>query len=549
MPRGKLLSLRLVAVTKAITIVTLVCPVGLAQHQHSQGSSSEKPVALYSGLGTWTHPIATRVPEAQKYFDQGLTLMYGFNRYEARRSFRKALDLDPSAAMAQWGLGMALGPYLNMDMDPDVHMKASCTALQTGLATKDATITEQAWLEAAAARCPDGSHPQKYVAAMRALAARFPDDPDAQTLFAESLLLPVRWRFYPPGGQAAEGVEEAQRVLEAVLRRHPNHPGANHFYIHAVESSPTPERAIPSAQRLMGIVPSAGHMVHMPGHIWLVLGDYEAAVAVNQRAAQVDQAYFAQTGVTSSYYMNYLHNIVFVVYARAMQGHLSETRKAMDTLRAATAPMNQIMPGIAEMVEAYVWQIEARMAMWDELLAAPQPNDQSPFVAGIWHFGRALALFRKGRIAEARQQQQQFEEVRTKISRDLLWGPNNKLADVTDVAAAVLNARLESDPAASVEKWLKAVDRQDRLIYCEPPPWYYPVRESLGAALLISGDAPAAELVFREGLRRSPNNGRLLFGLRESLRAQHKAEQMRWVEREFQRAWKGADLQLRTEDL
>jgi hypothetical protein len=231
---------------KAVTFVTVIFLNALIFGQHSHSPANEKPVVLYPGLGTWTHRIATRSPEAQKYFDQGLTLMYGFNRYEARRSFRKALELDPTAVMAQWGLAMALGPYLNMDMDPDLNVKDSCDALKAGFATKEATATERAWLEAAAARCPDYSQPQKYVAAMRALAARFPDDPDAQTLFAESLLVPVRWHFYPPGGKPAEGVEEAHRVLEAVLRRYPNHPGANHFYIHAVESSPTPERAIPS---------------------------------------------------------------------------------------------------------------------------------------------------------------------------------------------------------------------------------------------------------------------------------------------------------------
>lgn len=301
--------------------------------------------------------------------------MYGFNRYEARRSFRKALELDPSAVMAQWGLAMALGPYLNMNMDPDVHMKESCDALKAGAATKDITATEQAWLEAAAARCPDCSQPQKYVAAMRALAARFPD---AQTLFAESLLVPVRWHFYSPSGKPAEGVEEAQRVLEAVLRRYPNHPGANHFYIHAVESSPTPERAIPSAQRLMGTVPSAGHMVHMPGHIWLALGDYDTAVAVNERAAQVDRDYFAKTGVMSSYYMNYLHNLVFILYARAMQGRLIETRQAIDTMRSSFGPMMPIMPQMAGAFEMYIALIETRMGMWDELLAAPEPKSQNP---------------------------------------------------------------------------------------------------------------------------------------------------------------------------
>src|SRR5947209_4283076 len=280
----------------------------LAQHPHPEGIPEEKPVALYPGLGTWTHPIAARSPEAQKFFDQGLVLLYGFNRYEALRSFRKVLVIDPKAAMAQWGIAMALGPYINMDMDPDVHLRGSCDAANAGLRIEAASAVERAWLEAAAARCPDYSEPAKYVAAMRALAARYPDDPDAQTWYAEALMLPVRWRWYGADGKPAPGVEDAERVLESVLRRHPNHPGANHLYIHAVESSTTPERAVPSAQRLMGLAPAAGHMVHMPGHIWLVLGDFQTTVDVNQRAAEVDRQYFAKTGVMGSYYPYYLHN-------------------------------------------------------------------------------------------------------------------------------------------------------------------------------------------------------------------------------------------------
>jgi hypothetical protein len=285
----------------SMTFALAMASASLAGAQHHPAPAPEKPVALLAGLGTWRHPIATRSPEAQKFFDQGLTLLYGFNRYEALRSFRKASELDPQAAMPHWGIAMALGPYVNMDMDPDVHLKEACDAVNAGLHIAGSHVVEQAWLEAAGVRCPDFLDPSRYIRAMRDLAARQPDDPDAQTLFAEALMLPVRWRWYSAGGKPAEGVEEAERVLQAVLRRHPGHPGANHFYIHLVESSPTPERAVASAQRLMGITPAAGHMVHMPGHIWLALGDFNNTVAVNERAVAVDRQYFAQTGVTGSY--------------------------------------------------------------------------------------------------------------------------------------------------------------------------------------------------------------------------------------------------------
>jgi tetratricopeptide (TPR) repeat protein len=532
---------------KWIAIVAFASRAALAQHQSAQTPQTERPVTLYQGLGTWTHPIATRSPEAQKYFDQGLTLMYGFNRYEALRSFRKALELDASAAMAQWGIAMALGPYLNMDFDPDVHIRESCDALNAGLAIKGIGSNERAWLEAAAARCPDYSQPRNYISAMRALASAAPDDPDVQTLFAESLLLAQRWHWYE-SGKPSEGVGEAERVLESVLRRHPYHPGANHFYIHAVESSPTPERAVASAQRLMGIVPSAGHMVHMPGHIWLALGDYENVVAVNERAAQVDRDYFARTGVMSSYYMQYIHDLLFILYSRVMQGRLAETRKAIDAIREAAVPMLKTMPAMASALDTYVSNMELRMSMWDEVLAAPQPNAQMAVSVTMWRYARALAFFGKGQLAGAREQQRQFEELRSKLDRNLRWGTAN-LGDVMDLAAAVLGARLEPDPAAAIGTWKKAVEIQDRVGYFEPPVWYYPVRESLGAALLAARQAPEAETVFREGLRRSPNDGRMLFGLRESLNAQHKTDAVVWVERELKRAWSGADIRLSIHEL
>ncbi|HYL73161.1 MAG TPA: tetratricopeptide repeat protein [Bryobacteraceae bacterium] len=292
-----------------VFLLLLFAGLVVGQHQHA-AAAAEKPVSLLPGLGTWRHPIATKNPEAQKYFDQGLILVYGFNRPEALRSFRKAAELDPQATMPWWGVAMALGPYLNMDMDPDVHLKESCEAVNSGLQRAGIGPVERDWLEAAKARCPDFAEPGRYVRAMRELAAKYPDDPDAQTLYAEALMLPVRWKWYGPDGKPAEGVAEAERVLESVLHRHPDHPGANHFYIHVVESSPTPERAVPSAQRLMGIVPAAGHIVHMPGHIWLLLGDFNNTVAVNERAVEVDRQYFEQTGMMSSYYSYYGKNIL-----------------------------------------------------------------------------------------------------------------------------------------------------------------------------------------------------------------------------------------------
>jgi len=528
--------------SRVFTALAIAASCAMAQHPMPP---SEKPVALLSGLGAWRHPIVTSSPEAQKFFDQGLTLMYGFNRYEALRSFRKAAELDPGAPMPHWGIAMALGPYINMDMDPDIHMKESCDAVHAGMEIKSAVAKEREWIEAAGARCPDFADPALYIAAMSKVAAEQPDDPDAQTLYAEALLLPSRWRWYA-GGKPAEGVAEAERVLEQVIRRYPDHPGANHLYIHAVESSPTPERAVPSAQRLMGIVPAAGHMVHMPGHIWLVLGDFDNTVAVNERAVEVDREYFAKTGVMSSYGSYYLHNLQFLLYTRAMQGRRADmnavARQMSDDMKAMAASM----PEMVDIMSVYIQMMQVRLGLWDDVLKVAEPK-AFPTCPPLWHHARALAYAAKGDVSAARREQEEFEKTRKPVDPSIPWD-TNKSGDVLEFAAAALKARLETSPASAIPLWKRAVELQDSLAYDEPPAWYYPLRESLGAALLLSGDAPAAEKVFREGLVRSPNNGRMLFGLLESLKAQKKADAIAWVQKEFDKAWKGADVALRVQD-
>jgi tetratricopeptide (TPR) repeat protein len=520
---------------------TLFLTLLLTQH-HTPAPPPTAPVALYPGLGPWKHAISTTSPEAQKFFDQGLILLYAFNRPEALRSFQKALELDPHAAMAQWGISMALGPYINMDGDASYQLKPSCEAAHAGLQIPNLNPSERPWLEAAATRCPDFADPSKYIAAMRSLAAAHPDDPDAQTFYADALLIRTRWAWYDSNGKPAEGQDEAERVLEAVLRRLPDHPGANHLYIHAVESSPTPERGIPSAQRLMGIVPWAGHIVHMPGHIWLATGEFQYAIDVNERAVQVDREYFARTNMSGAYFGYYLHNIDFIVYASTMLGRSAATAKAIKQMEDAARPE----PSMADFVAPIVVMSRARVQQWAALLAAPKPANGSPISLAYWHYGRAVAFAAQGKRTEASAEQSAFEMERKKLEpyRAAHFG-SNKLGFVLDLVSTILDARLES----SVEKWRKAVAMQDALFYDEPPAWRYPLRESLGAALLQSGNSSEAEVVFREGLRRSPHNGRMLFGLLESLKAQHKTEAASWVEREFQSAWKSSDLTLRISDL
>ena len=294
----------------------------------------------------------------------------------------------------------------------------------------------------------------------------------------------------------------------------------------------------------MGIVPEAGHIVHMPGHIWLATGQYQFAVDVNERAAEVDRQYFAETGTGGSYYGYYLHNIHFILYARSMQGHVADTEKALAQIEGA----ENRMPEMAGYFRVAGTMARMRVQRWDELVAAPEPDAKNPLEVAFWRYGRARALFGQGKRREAEAEQAKFEAIRKTLDRKKEFG-SNKLGEVMDLASMALAARLESNPKASVEKWKKAVAMQDALTYDEPPAWDHPLRESLGGALLISGDAAAAETVFREGVRRSPHNGRMLFGLLESLKAQNKTEAASWVEREFRSAWKGADLKLRIADL
>ena len=507
--------------------------------------AQEKPVALYEGTGSWKHPIATKSAEAQQFFDQGLSLMYGFNRYESLRSFRKAAELDPSAAMPQWGIAMATGPYVNMDGDPTYDMKTACAAAEAGLKLA-ANARERAYLEAVKTRCPDYANPDLYIAAMRALAGRWPDDLDAAVLYADSIMIRSRWRWYTADGQPAAGMPEAERALEAVLRRWPQHPGANHFYIHAVEASPTPERAIPSAQRLMGLTPSEGHMVHMPGHIWLIFGEWDWAADVNERAAEVDRHYFHTTGVThGSYPMYYWHNLSFVAYARSMQGNRAAALKAAEVMHEAMAPMAKHMPEMMDgMISVPKFPL-LRFREWERILAEPKPPASQKVTTALWHYSRALAYAGRNDKAKAVAEQGRFEEARKQLGPDAMW-VQNKASDVLAFASELLAARLGDNAVARLRK---AVAMQDAFVYDEPPAWYYPVRETLGAALLRANQAAEAEKVFREGVRRSPKNGRMLFGLMESLKAQNRSEEASWVEKEFRAAWSKADVKLTIDDL
>jgi tetratricopeptide (TPR) repeat protein len=392
-----------------------------------------------------------------------------------------------------------------------------------------------------------------YAKAMGRLTRRYPDDLDAATLYAESALNLRPWKLWAPDGTPAEGTEEIVRVLETVLGRDPDHSGANHYYIHAVEASPTPERALPSAARLATLAPAAGHLVHMPAHIFMRVGDYEAAARANERAIVADRAYLKRGGAPGIYpMMYYSHNMHFLAVARATQGRFADAKRAADDLVAHVGPHLQDMP----MLEGFLPTpalVLVRFRRWDDVLAGPKPAGKPLFTTVAWHFARGMAHAARGELAEAEMERKAFLAARRAVPADAMYGAMNKAHHVFGVAEGVLAARIavaRKDMQTAIALLRKAVRAEDALHYTEPPDWFLHVRETLGGVLLQNGDAAGAEKVFRDDLQKNRRNGRSLFGLAASLDAQKKEYAARAVRQEFQRAWRNADPQvLRAEEL
>jgi tetratricopeptide (TPR) repeat protein len=526
--------------------------------QQGHQLTAPEPITVMSGLGTHHHRISTKSPEAQRLFDQGLVLVYGFNHGQAIRLFQRAAELDPNAPMPLWGIALAYGPNINdFEMDRERAQTADGWVRKALAVASHGTERERAYVDALSKRystepTADLKRLQvDYKDAMAALAKRYPDDLDAQTLYAESLMDLRPWQLWTRDGQPSDVTPAVMRVLEAVLKRAPLHPGANHYYIHTMEASPQPEKALAAARRLETLVPAAGHLVHMPAHIYARTGRFVASANSNAAAAAIDERFIERTQTRGGMYplMYYNHNIHFESYAASMAGQYARAKRAADKLMANVTPFVQEMP----MIEAFIPQqyyVALRFGRWDDLLALPAPPASLKLTTVIWHFARATAFSAKRDLDKAGMEREVFLEGVAGMPPDTPVGTLNTTGQFFAVARPLLEGRLAAavgDRAAAVEHYKAAVAAEDALAYDEPPTWYYPVRETLGAELLANAQPVDAERVFREDLRYNPLNGRSLFGLWKSLDAQGEHPAADRVQRQFQRVWSVADVELTLE--
>jgi tetratricopeptide (TPR) repeat protein len=510
-------------------------------------SGSDAP--LYDDLGGLTFPITTRHPLAQRYFDQGLRLAYGFNHAEAGRAFRTAQKHDPDCAMCAWGEALVLGPNINAPMEGDAVPVAMAAARKALDKAGSASPREQALIAAVAKRYADDPKAERkpldaaYAAAMEGVAAQFPDDDNIQALYAESLMDLSPWDYWEAGSGKPKGKTEAiVAALEKVLARSPDHPGAIHYYIHMMEASATPDRALPFARRLANAVPGAGHLVHMPFHIYYRVGDYKEALAANKAAVIIDEAYIARekpVGIYPTAY--YPHNVHSLMASAQMAGDgVSAITAAEKLARIVSLDAARAIP-IAQPIAVAHYYAHAQFSAPATILALAAPGDDLPFVQAMWHYARGIAYAADKNVLAANEEAAAIERLK---ARDFsaLTGVGMPAPDVLDLARQVVLGRTalaEGQLTAARAAFEQALAIQDRLIYSEPPFWYYPVGQSLGAVLLQLGELSAAEDAFRASLARAPNNGWALFGLSEVYRRMGRADAAAEVMRRFDDAWAG----------
>jgi tetratricopeptide (TPR) repeat protein len=515
---------------------------------------SPDSVPLYTNLGNHRHPITTTVPRAQEYFNQGMRLLFGFNHGEAIRAFREAQRLDPACAMCYWGEALAYGPHVNAPMD-SAGAVGAWAALERAVAlAPKAPAAERAYITALQARyaakppAVRAGLDSAYAAAMAQLVARYPDDLDAATLYAEALMDLRPWAYWKKDGTPYPQTDIIVRQLERVLAKNPNHPGACHYYIHAVEAV-APEKAVPCAERLATLMPGAGHMVHMPGHIYIRVGRYVDAINANVHAVHADETYIASERPSGIYPVGYYpHNYHFLAFAATLAGRSEQAIEAARKLVEAVPVevVRQVPP--FEQLRPYDLLVLTRFGRWDDVLASPLPPSDLRVTTGLVYYARGVAHAAKGQAAEA---QAALDTVRviaegtTPADQTAMTSGEGENKTVMDIALHALMGEIafrQGKLDDAVTHFREAARLEDTFNYIEPPQWYYPVRASLGAVLLKAGKPAEAETVYREDLRRFPDNGWSLFGLEASLRAQGKNGEAEGVRGRRLKAWSSADI-------
>ncbi len=517
----------------------------------AEPSPTELP--LYDNLGTHYFTITTSSPQAQKYFNQGLRLTYGFNHEEAGMAYKEAARHDPSCAMCYWGIALVLGPNINLPMDAANEPAALEAARKAVSLSKSVTDKERALIEALAKRYGKDANQERaardqaYASAMSQVAARFPDDPDIQALFAESMMDLRPWDYWTSNGEPKPGTDQVVAALEQALKVNPNHPGACHYYIHAVEASTQPERGLDCARKLPTLMPGAGHLVHMPAHIYMRLGMYEDAIAANQTAAHVDHNYIQDRKPQGFYPMAYYpHNLHFLYAASAMAGRSNEAILAARELVEKVPPeaVSEIPP--LELFTPTPYFALARFGKWEEILNESAPPVNWKYTTAIWHYARGLAYNAMNEPGSATKEKNQLRAIRLEMGEDVVIGLNQgkKLLELADLVLSAEIAAREGHVETAKNMLNDAIQLEATLVYDEPPAWYQPVRQVLGAIMLSAKRPAEAEKLYREDLQRNPNNGWSLFGLVESLKAQDKITELATMEQRFRSAWRKADVSL-----
>lgn len=520
-------------------------------------TTATKPIApVLSGLGDYHFKVTTNNEKSQYFFDQGYRLTTGFNHSEALRSFKEAIRLDPDNAMAYWGWALVLGPNLNLPMQESV-VAQTYNAIQMAVKLKDnVSPRERDYIDALATRYSNDIHADRaaldatYAAAMKALVDKYPDDVDAATLYAAAVMNTNPWDYWYRDGSPKPHTETVLATLQSVIDRNPRHAGAHHYLIHTVEAF-RPELGVKSADILAELMPGAGHLVHMPSHIYMRVGRYEDSFNTNVKAVAADDSYITQCRVQGMYPLTYYpHNLHFMVWAAMFQGR---SEIALDVARQVAAKIPVSAENTWALNETFRSQpmfAMVRYGRWTEMLNENKPDSATQFMRGIWHYGRALAYASDNKLAQASVELEHLKNIQKMAAKNQNYATGfasagGLLAIAKEVAEGEITAK-RGDYSEAISHLEKAVRLEDSLLYSEPPDWYFPVRHILGALLLEQGSPAEAEMVYWEDLRRNPENGYSLFGLEKSLRAQNKSTIAASVHERFKKAWRHADVTLKS---